>query len=86
VPKFVQYGGDIDGGETLTLKAHPSQTLKRFWIDGEGRDEIYGRQPCRFDCASPAVIEVRSAEGTLFPGKGGHEGFAEVGEGVGWEW
>jgi hypothetical protein len=29
------------------------------------------------------VVEVRRAKGALFPGKGGHEGSAEVGEVVG---
>jgi len=83
--KFVQnYSININVGETLTLKAPSiSQTRERFWIDEEGRDKIYGGKPCRFDCAGPAVVEVRRTEGALFPGKGGHEGFTEVNEMVG---
>jgi hypothetical protein len=59
---------------------NPSET---FWIDEEQRDEIYCGQACRFDCVRPAVVEVKRAKGALFPGKGGHEGSAEVGEVVG---
>jgi hypothetical protein len=65
-----EHGININVGETLTLTAPSiSQTWERFWIDEEGRDKIYGGQPCRFDCAGPATIEVRRAEGALFPVK-----------------
>jgi hypothetical protein len=58
------------------LKAHPPQTQKHFWIDGEGRDEIYGGSPAdlivlvqpslrlgerKVQC-SPAKVDARFTE------------------------